>query len=75
MFNLGMKKKSVVVEGMTCHHCEMTVENAVLGLQGIKLAKADHEKGRLEIQFKGDLDIGQLKERIEKAGYKFVSAE
>ena len=74
MFNIGTKKKILTVEGMTCHHCEMTVEKALLELEGIKSAKADHAKKSVEVQYKDDLDLGKVKEKVEKAGYKFVSA-
>ncbi len=73
MFNFGVKKKVVQVDGMTCHHCEMTVEKALLELSGIKSAKASHENKTVEVQCKNDLDVNQVKEKIEKAGYKFVS--
>ena len=73
MFNFGNKRKILTVEGMTCHHCEMTVEKALLDINGVKSAKADHNTKCVEIQYKGDLDFGIAKERIEKAGYKLIS--
>jgi copper chaperone len=72
MFTFGNKKKVLSVEGMTCHHCEMTVEKALLEVDGVKSAKADHNLKSVEVQFKDDLDLGLVKEKIEKAGYKFV---
>ncbi len=73
MFNFGMKKKTLTVDGVTCHHCEMTVEKALLQLEGVKSAKADHQNKRVELQYKDDLDLNEVREHIEKAGYKFVS--
>lgn len=74
MFNFGTKKKTLTVNGMTCHHCEMTVEKAILEVACVKSAKADHESKSVEVQYKDELDLNQVKEKIEKAGYKFVSA-
>ncbi|MGO9480664.1 MAG: heavy-metal-associated domain-containing protein [Candidatus Kryptoniota bacterium] len=74
MFNIGTKKKILVVEGMTCHHCEMTVEKALAEIPAVKSAKADHTNKRAEVEYKGDLDIDQVKDKIEKAGYKFISS-
>jgi copper chaperone CopZ len=74
VFNIGSKKKMLTVEGMTCHHCEMTVEKALMEVDGVKSAKADHSQNSVEVQFKADLNLNQVKEKIEKAGYKFVSA-
>ena len=73
MFNFGMKKKTLTVDGMTCHHCEMTVEKALLQLEGVKSVKADHESKRVEVQYKDELDLDRVRENIEKAGYKFIS--
>lgn len=74
MFNIGSKKKTITVDGMTCHHCEMTVEKALLELDGIKAAKADHTSKSVEVQYKSDLDIDQVRQKIEGSGYKFVSS-
>ncbi len=74
MFNLGSKKKTLTVDGMTCHHCEMTIEKAMMELDGVKSAKADHAKKTVEVQFKEELDLVKAKEKIEQAGYKFVSS-
>lgn len=73
MLNLGLKKKSLDVEGMTCHHCEMTVEKAVLEIPEVRSAKADQAKGKVEIQYKVDPDLAKIKEKIEAAGYRFIS--
>ena len=74
MFNLGTKKKIVQVDGMTCHHCEMTVEKALLEVSGVKTAKANHEKKSVEIQYKDELDLDEVRKKIEEVGYKLVSA-
>jgi len=74
MFNIGTKKKTLTVEGMTCHHCEMTVEKALSEISGVKSARADHSNKLVEVQYRGELDMTLVKEKIEKAGYKFVSS-
>ncbi|HEY9167395.1 MAG TPA: heavy metal-associated domain-containing protein [Candidatus Kryptonia bacterium] len=73
MFGMGNKKKVLSVEGMTCHHCEMTVEKALLELDGVKSVKADHSKKTVEVQYKNELDPNGVREKVEKAGYKLVS--
>lgn len=74
MFNIGSKKKTLTVDGMTCHHCEMTVEKAVMEVEGVKAAKADHSNKTVEVQYKNELNLDQVKDNIEKVGYKFVAA-
>lgn len=73
MLNIWTKKKTITVEGMTCHHCEMAVEKALSEIAGVKSAKADHSNKLVMVQYKGELDVNQVKEKIEKAGYTFVS--
>ncbi len=73
MFGIGSKKKLLNVEGMTCHHCEMTVEKALMEIEGVKIAKADHANKSVEVQYKSELDMKKVKEQIEKAGYKLVA--
>lgn len=75
MFNLGTKKKTLTVDGMTCHHCEMTVEKALMEIDGVKAAKADHSKKTVEVQYKDELNLDQIKDKIEGVGYKFVSPD
>lgn len=74
MFSLGSKKKTLTVDGMTCHHCEMTVEKALMELDGVKTAKADHTSKTVEIRYKNELNLEEVKNKIEKVGYKFVSS-
>ncbi len=73
MFGFGNKKTTLTVEGMSCHHCEMTVEKALLEVAGIKTVKADHTTKSVEVEYKDKLDLGILKEKIEKAGYRLIS--
>lgn len=75
MFSFGSKKKVLSVEGMTCHHCEMTVEKALMEIPSVKKAKASHSLKSVEVEYIGDLDLSQVRDKIEKAGYKYVSAE
>ncbi len=70
MFNVGIKKTSLTVEGMTCHNCEMTVEKAVLEVPGVKSVKADHDSGKVEVQYIGELDLSIVKRKIQSSGYK-----
>jgi len=57
---------------MTCHHCEMTVENAVKQLKNVLSAKADHQNKTLEIVYTGELKIEDVKQKVEEAGYRVL---
>jgi copper chaperone CopZ len=67
-----MNRLTLTIEGMTCHHCEMTVEKAVKQLKNVLYAKADHQNKTLEIVYTGELKIEDVKQKVEEAGYKVL---
>ncbi len=66
----SIKQQAVNVEGMTCGHCEMTVEKAVKQLPNVKSAKASAKDKKVEITFSGELDLSAVKAKVEEAGYQ-----
>jgi len=67
-----MNRITLTVEGMTCHHCEMTVEKAVKQLKNVVSAKADHMNKTLEIIYTGELKVEDVKQKVEEVGYKVL---
>ena len=46
-----MQKKIIIeVSGMSCSHCEKTVEDAAMSVNGVSKAKADAKKGTLVLK-------------------------
>ena len=59
------------VEGMTCDHCEMSIQKGVSELPGIESVLANHEDSTTVIQFdKSKADEEEIKKAIEKRGYQ-----
>jgi len=58
---------TLTVEGMSCGHCEQTVEEALREVSGVTNASADHETGQASID--GDADVTALVQAVEDAGY------
>lgn len=58
---------TITVEGMTCGHCEQTVEEALRGVSGVTDASADRESEQVQVD--GDADPTALVRAIEDAGY------
>jgi copper chaperone CopZ len=58
---------TITVEGMSCEHCEQTVEEALEGVSGVTDAVADREDHRATVE--GDADVGTLVRTVEDAGY------
>lgn len=68
-----MTKKQMQIEGMTCAHCETTIEWALTGA-GAADAKADSRKGRATFNAV-DTDPNRLRAAVKEAGYKVLSIE
>lgn len=58
---------TITVEGMTCGHCEQTVEEAVEEVSGVTGAAADRDAEQVTVE--GDTDVSSLVEAVEDAGY------
>jgi copper chaperone len=58
---------SIGVEGMSCGHCEETVEDALADVDGVTSATADNESG--EVSYEGDADRDAVAAAVEDAGY------
>lgn len=60
--------RTVTVEGMTCGHCEQTVEQALRTVRGVTETTADREEEEASID--GDADVAVLLGAVENAGYR-----
>ncbi len=58
------------VEGMTCDHCEESIQKGVNELQGINLVEANHEDSTTKVIYDpSKTDLEAIKAAIEKRGY------
>jgi copper chaperone CopZ len=58
---------TITVTGMSCAHCEQTVEEAIQGVPGVIDAAADRESERVTVE--GDAEVSALLTAVEDAGY------
>lgn len=58
---------TITVEGMSCGHCEQTVEEALIEVPGVTDVTVHREGNRASIE--GDADVMTLVQAIEDAGY------
>lgn len=58
---------TITVEGMTCGHCERTVEEALQDVSGVTNVTVDREGKQTSVD--GDADATALVEAVEDAGY------
>ncbi|ELY85248.1 heavy-metal-associated domain-containing protein [Natrinema altunense] len=59
--------RTITVEGMSCDHCEQTVEDALEGVDGVESADADREGEQATVE--GDADPQALVGAVDEAGY------
>lgn len=59
--------RTITVEGMSCDHCEQTVEDALEALDDVTAATADSDAGTATVD--GTAESAALVRAIEDAGY------
>ena len=73
-FSAG-EEKTIRIEGMMCHHCEMAVQNALEALDFISAAVADYEKGTVRVRFCGDPDEEAIRKAVTEEDYEYLGME
>ncbi|MFC5973049.1 heavy-metal-associated domain-containing protein [Halomarina salina] len=56
------------VSGMSCGHCEQSVEDALESVSGVDSATADESEGTATVD--GDAELDDLVAAVEDAGYE-----
>lgn len=59
--------RTITVRGMTCEHCEQTVEEALEGVDGVATATADRDSESATVE--GSAETEDLVTVVEDAGY------
>ena len=68
-----MWKITMQIDGMRCGMCEAHVNDAIRGAFFFFLFTSSHSKGQTVILTEQDIDEQQLREKIEKTGYRLIS--
>ena len=66
--------KKLQIEGMSCVNCQNRIENALNGMAQVN-AKASFKKGEAIVKLGADVPEEELREAVEKLGYKVTSIE
>ncbi|WP_173916888.1 copper ion binding protein [Halobacillus sp. Marseille-Q1614] len=64
---------TLMVEGMTCGHCEKAVKGALKEIEGVQEVKVQLETGKVEVEASDDVSKEVMKDAIEEQGYDVVS--
>ncbi len=63
-------KTTVKVTGMACNHCVMAVSKALNQIDGVSDVQVDLDKGEATLEHGTAVEMSQIKQQVEKAGYK-----
>ena len=66
-------EKLLSVNGMSCNHCKMAVENALNNLEGVKSVSVNLDEGNVFVHYDEDVvTLGDIRKEIEDQGYDIV---
>ncbi len=69
-----MNEIKIIIKGMNCNHCKITVESNLNKLEGINTSTADIDNEIVTLI--GDrIDLDKVKQSVESVGYKFGGKE
>ncbi len=60
----------IVVEGMSCGHCEKAIEKGLGAMPGVHQVKADHARKTVSLEADSGTPVDPLKTRIKELGYQ-----
>lgn len=59
----------LTVPDMSCGHCKTTVEDALISINGVELARVDLDAKTVTVDHSDGLDEAALREAVVEAGY------
>ena len=59
--------QTITVEGMSCEHCQQSVEDALATVQGVQSVDVDLDAAQATVE--GDAETAALVDAVEAAGY------
>jgi copper chaperone len=69
-----VEKLTLSVEGMSCGHCEIAIQDAVRKLPGIKKVKASKRKSEVMTEYDSDtVSSAQIITAVNGTGYRIIS--
>lgn len=67
-----MGETAYTVKGMTCEHCVASVTEEINDLDGVTAVAVDLPTGVVTVTSSRPLDVMQVREAVEEAGYKLT---
>jgi sulfite exporter TauE/SafE/copper chaperone CopZ len=70
-----MDRTIIPIRNMHCKSCELLIEKSLLGIPGIKSAKANIHRCEAVIHSHGTLDLERVRQAVEEVGYEVGESE
>lgn len=71
-----MMKETLVIEGMTCASCALTVEKAVKKVVGVNEASVNLATEKLQVSFEeAQTNVAEIEKAIQQAGYRVQTSQ
>ncbi len=64
--------KTIIIEGMSCEHCEMHTEKELKKVDGVISVSADADQGQAVVELVKEVAETEFRAAVEEAGYKFI---
>lgn len=64
-----MAQSRLVIDGMTCSHCEHAIHDALAPVSGVTGAQVDAVEGVAVVEHDGPLDMDVVAAAVSEAGY------
>tara|TARA_Y100001933_G_C18514097_1_gene361982 strand:+ start:261 stop:473 length:213 start_codon:yes stop_codon:yes gene_type:complete len=68
-------KKTVFIEGMSCNHCKMRVENTLGELEGVTSASVDLQAKQAVVDLTAEVSNESISQAIDDIGFEVVRIE
>jgi copper chaperone CopZ len=65
-------EKTLIVEGMSCEHCEKRTEKELLKIDAVSDAKANADQGQVVVNLSKEIADDKLAEAVSEAGYDYI---
>ncbi|MBQ4046181.1 MAG: heavy metal translocating P-type ATPase, partial [Lachnospiraceae bacterium] len=71
----GTVRKTILVGGMMCDHCERAIKGALEAIPGVASASADHESGKAVAELTEDVPEELFRKAVESEDYEYLGIE
>lgn len=70
---MGMERKVLIIDGMTCINCQNKIEQELKNTAGISKVQVSYSKGQAEIEFNPEIvTLNRIAAIIEKLDYTVI---